>query len=206
MRNRALEITTGLIALVLLAGPARAAVGMFVDATPDSTCSNTGPIVIGNTTSPIVLDLCVTIGPTHSPNPCRLNSTGDDVCAFHVGVDLNTISGFIQNFSPSSTAVKYWPQTFTSSTRAMKFAYVGAATQPTSAGPFKIGTLTVNATPVGGARVLASGFQVVDSGLQPRLVPSATLATLPEPKFVAQIATGVLALALLHRARVRDER
>jgi hypothetical protein len=206
MRNRALEITALLTACVLLAGPARAAVSMFVDATPDSTCSNTGPIVVTNTSSPIVLDLCVTIGPTHSPNPCRLGSTGDDMCAFHVGVDLNTISGFIQNFQPSSSSVKYWPQTFTSSTRAMKFAYVGAASPPSNAGPFKIGTLTVNATQVGGARVLSSGFQVVDSGLQSRLVPTATLATLPEPGFSAQIATGVLALVLLHRVRRRDER
>jgi hypothetical protein len=206
MSHREFALTLLFAAAVLVAAhPARAAVSMFVDATPDSTCTNTGAIVIGNTSAPIVLDLCVAIGSAHSSNPCRTGSTGDDICAYHTGIQLNG-TGFVANFQPTS-GVRYWPQTFTTTTRTMKFAYVGAYSQPSSAGPVKIGTLTVNATPAGGTRVLTTGFQVVDSGLQTRLVPSGTtIATLPEPGVFAQLATGALVIALLHSRNRRHER
>jgi len=199
MSHRSLALSVLCVALALLAGaePARAAAGVFANFYP-GTGANQGELLDGP--GVWALDVYVEIGAIDSGNACRTGSIGDEICAYHVGIQIDG-GGFITNFAGDSAAVKSWPQSFGSSVRNLTVAFAGANPQPFAAGPVHIGTLTVNAPTAGGTRVLVTGHQVVDAGLQGRIVPSDTLATLPEPGSIAQLVSGALALALLHRLR-----
>jgi hypothetical protein len=192
------------LALGLAPAPARAVVRVFANLYPGSGTFQ-GTLQYGQSTR--TFDVYVEIGSVDSPSPCRMGSVGDEVCAYDVAL-LVEGAGYIASFAPASSSVKSWPTSFTSNNvRTLGVAFVGANPAPSAPQPaMRIGTITVNGNAAGGTRLLVTGKKVIDAGLQPRIVPSATLAALPEPGPLVSLVSGVLGVAVLHRLRRRHAR
>jgi len=172
-----------------------------------------GEKVYPNATTPQVLPLYMDIDPPFNSSgsaACRTSpaGTGDEVCAYDLVINIEGgASSRITQFTGASGTVDSYPTDFNSSAvKSLGIAFVGVASPASPQSPsLYIGSLHVDpaASPT---RVIVAGQSVVDAALASQPVPTATLATLPEPGFVLQLASSALALALLRRLRRRNGR
>jgi len=124
-----------------------------------------------------------------------LGGNGDETCGVHFEIrvdgDLSILS-----FTPQVGQVS---SRIEPGSRTLRTALVTTA-PPLSAGTTRLGTLTIQAGPVGGTAQL-SKLDTVDADLDLQTGAPRTIAFVPEPAFALQLAAGICALSLLSRHR-----
>ena len=157
-------------------------------------------------TAPENYDLYIDkLGTGTSTTACdELEGDGDEICGYDVLIQLEGeghISFFVEDTGHAS-AIEYFPETFTSSTKELRITFVDV--NPADAEELPIGTLTVDATGrVGATTLRAIGNDAVTAALNLESVPNQVIAV-PEPSGYALLAAGIAGLAALYRLRRPD--